>query len=136
MMLNQFDCFNYELPANWCAEEDADNLLWYNPNGNGAITVSIFNVLNTKETLDEQVSILAKRFIDQNRIMLHSSLILYNRASKTILYGTGTTSDSWFIKLWVIAKEPRIVFATYLSERKSAEVKTCDLIIDSIQFTL
>ena len=80
------------------------------------------------------MSILAKRFIDQNNINLHSPLILFNRDGKRILYGTGATSDGWFIKLKVAAKHPKIVFATYQSERKSIEVKVCDSIIDSFQF--
>ena len=134
MMLNHNEYLNYMLPNNWCAEEDIENLLLYNPGGNGAITISFFNVLNTKESLDEQISILAKRFIDQNNINLYSPLVLFNREGKTILYGTGTTADGWFIKLWVVAKRPKIVFATYQSERKSAEVKVCDSIIDSFQF--
>ena len=134
MTLNHNEYLNYTLPNNWCAEEDIDNLLLYNPSGNGAITTSFFNVLKTKESLDEQMSILAKRFIDQNNINLHSPLILFNRDGKAILYGTGTTSDGWFIKLWVVAKYPKIVFATYQSERKSAEVKVCDSIIVSFQF--
>lgn len=135
MTLNHNEYLNYTLPNNWCAEEDIDNLLLYNPSGNGAITTSFFNVLKTKESLDEQMSILVKRFIDQKNINLHSPLILFNRDGKAILYGTGTTSDGWFIKLWVVAKYPKIVFATYQSERKSAEVKVCDSIIDSFQFT-
>ena len=134
MTLNHNEYLNYTLPNNWCAEEDIDNLLLYTPSGNGAITTSFFNVLKTKESLDEQMRILAKRFIDQNNINLHSPLILFNRDGKAILYGTGTTSDGWFIKLWVVAKYPKIVFATYQSERKSAEVKVCDSIIDSFQF--
>ena len=135
MKLNHNDYFNYELPNNWCAEEEEDNLLIYNPDGNGAITVSFFNVLNTVETLDEQISILAKGFIDQNNIELHSHFILFDKADKKILFGTGTTSDDWFIKLWVVAKYPKIVFATYQSEQKNKELKICDSIIDSIRFT-
>ena len=134
-MLNHNGYLNYILPKNWYAEEDTDNLLLYNPSGNGAITTSFYNVLNTKESLDEQISILAKRFIDKNDINLHSPLVLYNRDGKTILCGAGATADGWFIKLWVVAKHPKIVFATYQSERKSAEVKVCDSIIDSFQFT-
>lgn len=134
MMRNHNGYLNYVLPNNWCAEEDVDNLLPYNPRGNGAITISFGGVLSTKESLDEQISIMAKRFIDKNDINLHSSLVLFNKDGKTILYGTGTTSDGWFIKLWVVAKPPKIVFATYQSERKSTEVKVCDSIIDSFQF--
>ena len=135
MTLNHNEYLNYTLPNNWCAEEDIDNLLLYNPSGNGAITTSFFNVLKTKESLDEQISILAKRFIDQNSINLDSPLLLFNRDGKTILYGAGTTSDSWFVKIWTVAKHPKIVFATYESEKKSNEVKVCDSIIDSFQFT-
>ncbi len=134
-MINHNKYLNYELPNDWCSENEADNLILYNPNGNGAITTSFFNIFNTEESLDEQVSILAKRFIDQNDINLKSPLILFNSEDKTILYGTGTTSDNWFIKLWIVAKHPKIVFATYQSERKSAEVKICDSIINSFQFT-
>ena len=50
MMLNHNEYLNYTLPNNWCAEEDIDNLLLYNPSGNGAITTSFFNVLKTKES--------------------------------------------------------------------------------------
>ncbi len=134
MTLNHNEYLDYTLPNNWCADEGTENLLLYNPDGNGAITASFFNVLDTKESLDEQISILAKRFIDQNHIKLHSPLILFNRDGKTTLYGTGITSDGWFIKLWVVSKCPKIVFATYQSERNSSEVKVCDSIINSFHF--
>lgn len=133
-MLNHNQYLNYALPNNWCAEEDMENLFLYNPDGNGAMTISFFNVLNTEESLDEQISILAKRFIDKNNINLHAPLILFNREGKAILYGTGATCDSWFVKIWVVAKYPKIVFATYQSECKNSEVQICDSIIDSFQF--
>lgn len=129
---SQYLC--YDLPDDWINEYDTENLIFYNPNGNGAITISFFNILNVKETLDEQISILAKNFIDRNSIKLHRSLILLNKENKTILYGTGTTSDGWFIKIWVVAKSPKIVFATYQSQKKTDEVKVCDSIIDSFKF--
>lgn len=135
MIFNHNECLKYQLPNNWCAEENGDNLFWYDPEGNGAITVSFFNVLDTLASLDEQISILAKKFVDQNSIDLHSPFILFKKDGKTILYGTGITSDKWFIKLWIVSKYPKIVFATYQSERKNKEVKICDCIIDSIQFT-
>lgn len=136
MILNHNDYLNYELPINWCAEEDGDNLLIYDPDGNGAMTISFFNVLEVKETLDEQISIMAKRFIDQNEIALHAPLILYgSKETKTTLYGTGTTADNWFVKLWVVAKQPKVAFVTYQSERKSKEVRKCDDIIESMRFT-
>lgn len=135
MKFNHNGYLNYELPDNWCDEEDNDNLLMYNPDGDGAITLSFLNVLNGEKSLAEHISIIAKRFIDQNNINLHYPLILFNRDGKTILWGTGTTSDNWFIKLWIVAKYPKIVLATYLSEQKNDEVKICDSIIDSFMFT-
>ena len=39
-------------------------------------------------------------------------------------------------KLWAVAKQPKIVFATYQSDRKTDEVKICDSIIDSFKFDL
>ena len=135
MKFNHNGYLNYELPDNWCDEEDNDNLLMYNLDGDGAITLSFLNVLNGEKSLAEHISIIAKRFIDQNNINLHSPLILFNRDGKTILWGTGTTSDNWFIKLWIVAKYPKIVLATYLSEQKNDEVKICDSIIDSFMFT-
>ena len=74
--------------------------------------------------MDGQVSITAKRFIDKNNIKLHSPLILFNtEEGKTILRGTGTISDDWFIKIWAVAKYPKIVFSAYQSQRKNKEVK-------------
>ena len=136
MLLNHNEYLYYEIPEYWCSEENADNLLLYNPDGEGAITLSFFNVLDTSSSLDGQVVTLSKRFIDKKHINLHSSLILFNRDGKTILYGTGTLPDGWFIKLWAVAKQPKIVFATYQSDRKTDEVKICDSIIDSFKFDL
>lgn len=135
MLFSHKDYLNYELPNDWCSEEDGDNLLIYNPNGEGAMTVSFFTVLETRKTLDEYISIMAKKFVDQNQITLHTPLILYgSEKTKIILYGTGITSDNWFIKLWYVAKYPKIVFATYHSEKITSEVKKCDAVVDSMSF--
>ena len=136
MILKHEDYLSYEIPENWTAEENDDNLLIYNPDGNGAVTVSFFNILDSSAFLDEYVSIFAKNFIDKNNIKMHSPLILLTKEGKTVLSGTGTDSDGWFIKLWVVAGYPKIVFATYLSERKNKEVKICDSIIKSMKFIL
>ena len=136
MILNHNNYINYELPMNWCAEENGDSLFIYNPNGNGAMTLSFYNMLEVMETLDEQISIMAKKFIEQNKIVIHTPLIIYgSKETKTTLYGTGTTPDNWFIKLWIIAKQPKIVLITYQSEKKSKEVKKCDSIVESMEFT-
>lgn len=135
MILNYNGYLNFDLPANWCSEEDNDNLILYNPSGVGAIILSFFGVLKAEDSLEENISILAKRFIDQNNIKLHSHLIVFNtKDGKTVLYGTGTTCEGYFLKLWVVSKYPKIVFATYQSEHKNKEIQICDSIMDSIQF--
>ena len=32
--------FTYELPNGWCSEDSGENLLIYDPNGDGAMTIS------------------------------------------------------------------------------------------------
>ena len=62
---------------------------------------------------------MAKKFIDTNHIELNHALILIGaQDEKRVLYGAGSLPDQWFIKLWVIAKFPRVVFATSQSEKK------------------
>lgn len=127
--------FTYELPNGWCSEDSGENLLIYDPNGNGAMAISFFSIFDMNKSLDEHISIMAKKFVDKNEISLYGPLILCgSKESKLTLYGTGVTSDKWFIKLWVIARYPRIAFATYQSEKKTSEVKKYDAIISRTNF--
>lgn len=127
----------YELPAGWEKEEDGEHLTIYDPEGEGAITISFLNILQNDYSFDEQLSILAKRFIDQNHIKTHSPLILSEKKhNKKQLTGTGSAIDGWFVKFWLVAKKSRILFITYLSEKKTEEVLICDSIIESIEFTI
>ncbi len=133
MTFNYNGYLRYKLPSKWCAQQDEDNLILFDPNGQGAIVISFFNVLNTETSLVEYISIFTKKFVDQNKITLNSPLIVFERNDKTILNGTGITSDGWFIKLWAIVKFPRIVFSTYQSRQKSKEINMCDTIVDSFE---
>ena len=42
--------------------------------------------------------------------------------------------DRWLIKLWVIAKYPEVVFATYQSEKETDELKKIDKVVSSFTF--
>ena len=77
-----------------------------------------------------QISVMAKRFIDDNNISLHSPLVLCDRDGKTILYGTGTTADGWFIKLWVVAKYPKI--CVFHIPKRTKKVKKLRYVIQFI----
>ena len=133
MTLNYEEYMEYELADGWCAEESSGNLILYNPSGVGAITISSFDFSAEEISMDEQISILAKHFIDNNKINVSSPLIIVNREKKTVLQGEGVTQDGWLVKIWVIAKSPKIILATYQSKKKSREIKVCDKIVDSIK---
>ena len=118
MNIKHGNYLDYEIPSNWIVEEDNDTTSVYDNNGDGSLTMSFFTVMGLQNTLDEHISIMAKKFIDNNQIILHNPLILDGtKKGKTLLYGTGTTSDNWFIKIWIAAKLPKVVFATYQSEK-------------------
>ena len=135
MIIRQKDYLSYELPKNRCVEEKEDNIILYNAAGEGALVVSFYNILEKVETLDEYISIMAKKFIDQNKIKLDAPFIVYGTEdTKIVLNGVGTTVDNWFIKLWLVARYPKIVLATYQCENKTSELKKCDAVINSMQF--
>ena len=128
--------FNYEVPIGWSVDENDDSTSVYNTEGEGALTMSFYTFMEIQETLDEHISIMAKKFIVNNQIKLNASFILDGtRKDKKVLYGTGITTDNWFIKIWVIAKYPKVILATYQSEKKTLEIKKVDKLIESIQFT-
>lgn len=124
-----------ELPDGWTAEENSGVTSIYRTNGDGALTLSYHSIAEMQGTLDAHISIMAKRFLDENHIKLKHALILDGtQKGKTVLYGAGTLPDSWFIKLWVIAKYPEVVFATYQSEKETAELKKIDKVVSSLVF--
>ena len=136
MRYNHAGYLTYELPDGWKTDESDDGLSMYDPDGNGALTVSFFNRVDSNTHLNVQVSVLAKNFFECNNIKLNNSFILLNKDEKTVLFGIGKTADNWFIKLWVVAENPKIVLATYQSEQENPEVELCDAIVDSFKFEL
>jgi hypothetical protein len=135
VQISKKDYFKYEIPEKWIVEDSEEVTSIYCNNGEGALTLSYFSIFEMKETLDEHISIMAKKFIDANHIKLNRALILdTTQKGKSMLYGVGSTPDQWFIKLWVVAKFPKVVFATYQSEKKTSEVKTVDKIVSSFTF--
>ena len=136
MRYNHAGYLTYELPDGWETEESDDCLSMYDPDGSGTLTVSFFNRVDSNTHLNVQVSVLAKNFFECNNIKLNNSFILLNKDEKTVLFGIGKMADNWLIKLWVVAKNPKIVLATYQSEQENPEVELCDAIVDSFKFEL
>ena len=116
-------------------EESEDRLLLYDPEGNGAMVLSFLNAIDNQKVLEEQISVLSKRFVDQNRITLSRPFVMYgSEETKLTLCGEGTTDDRWYVKLWAVAKFPKIIVITYQAQMQSAEVKICDAIVESMEF--
>ena len=134
MQLLHKDYLQYELPDFWHSEEENDFLNIYDPNGEGAITISFLNIISKDLQLETYICSLAKQFVDLNKIELLKPLILYNREDQLRLHGYGFSNNKEFIKIWIVAKYPKVVFATYYSATKTKEVDVCDSIIESMKF--
>ena len=135
MKIKHKDYLIYEIPNNWEIEETEKTTSIFKNNGDGALTLSFYTIMEIENTLEEHIRIMAKDFIDRNKIKLDNSLILYGtKKDKMIIYGTGKTKDAWFIKLWIISKYPKIILASYNSENKTSELNQIDKIINSFQF--
>ena len=125
----------YELPDHWEIEEVDGSITLYDPDGEGAITMSFFNVFPSAGSIEERLAVLASNFIRENKIKMDMPLMVHTRKDgNTHLWGTGKDQEGFFLKIWGVAKRPKMVFATYFSEQKTDEVAICDSIIDS--FTL
>ena len=135
-MLIQHDHYlTYEIPENWTVEESCDSTIIYDKGGDGALILSFYTISDMRKTLEEHLCFMVKRFVDENNILLHKAFIFDNtQKDKTVLYGSGNTVDHWFIKLWLIAKEQKIIFATYQSETQTAELECIEKIVSSFQF--
>lgn len=135
MKVKHKDYLIYEIPNNWTIDEDNEYTTIYNDNGNGALVLSFYTIMEIQNNLDEHISIMAKKFIKNNLIKLNTPLILDGtNEGKKILYGTGETLDNDFFKIWLIAKYPKVIIATYNSKKKTQELKCIDKIINSFQF--
>ncbi|MNT88143.1 hypothetical protein D3C72_2286510 [compost metagenome] len=91
--------------------------------------------MELENTLGEQISIMAKKFVENNNIKMENLFILDDsKINKTVLYGEGKTEEDEFFKIWIIAKFPKIVIATYQAENKTSEINEVDNIIESFKF--
>ena len=63
MIISHDDYLTYELLNGWCAEENEGNLIIYDPNGEGALTVSFFTAFMPTGTLDRYLSIMQKNLL-------------------------------------------------------------------------
>lgn len=135
MKIKHKDYLTFKIPNKWIIEENDEDTVIYDNNGEGAIVLSFYTLMELQNDLEEHISMMAKNFIDGNMINLDNPLNLeWTKKEKVILNGTGKTSDNDFIKIWIIAKYPKVIIATYEVENQTAELKQVDKIIDSFCF--
>lgn len=137
MKIKHGEYLEYEIPDDWEVKKDDDCTSIFSNDGEGALTLSYYSIIDMQQSLDEHISIMAKKFVDTNRIKLKHALILDGtKKEKKVLYGEGSTTDNWYIKLWIIAKYPKVIFASYQSKKKTSEIKKVDKIIASFTLTV
>lgn len=125
----------YELPDNWAIEESEGLLFLYDPNGKGAMTISLLRFTTAQNNLSEQLNLTAHSFVNQNKIHLKREFCQKIRKDGTwIQTAPGETVDGDFIQIWLVAKGEHAVLASYQSEKKNHEVKICDSILTSLIF--
>jgi hypothetical protein len=135
MKVKHGDYLSFDIPPKWVVDENDDSTSVYSSQGEGAITLSYYSVVSLQSSLEEHISIMAKKFIENNGITINRSFVLdTTQKDKIVLHGNGTTSDNSFISLWIVTKLPRIVLATYLYQTKTTEIKIAEKIVDSIKF--
>lgn len=124
-----------EIPHGWHLEQHGHHVSLDDGTHDGAMTISFYAVLSDILFPEAYLKEMAEDFAAQNRIFLQSPLI-FDRSDpeKTVLQGTGFTAGHRFSKIWIAAKFPKIVFATYQCRRKQAEVVRHDGVIGSIRF--
>ena len=127
---------NYHIPKKWIVEENDDCTIIYNEYGKGAFILSFYTFMEAREDFNKQVNSMGEKFAIDNEIRLETPFI-HNQTNKnkTVLCSTGyATSDNEFFKIWIIAKYPKVIIATYNSKEKNEELDVIEKIVDSFQF--
>ncbi len=132
--MNFKNWFTYKLPRKWRVQQEEDNLLMFNPNGEGALVLSFFKVTVPLECLQQKMEDMAERFIDQNNIKSETLPEFFDFGEKRVLCRSGEEPDGYFVKIWIVSNGLKAIVATYHSEEENAEVKLCNAFIESIFF--
>lgn len=126
----------FYIPENWTMEEDEGIVNIYDEiNGSGALTLSFYDIVNPTIDIDDHIKTLANRFIASSKIKLYKEFILKVEKGKHIIYGSGILPNNWYIKIWLIAHNSKVILATYQSmEKTTSEMSQIESIIYSFKF--
>ena len=115
-----------------------DTIVIYNDKGNKVLLLK-FNIIETEEKLFKKMEKMADQIVKKNNIIFNRHCIfieLITKENKRVLYTTGKTPKNNFFKLWIIAKEFKIISVIYESAKKTIELKKIDKIINSFCFLI
>ena len=133
MLIKHKGFIEYELPDGWESEIDGENLIIYDPDGEGAMVMSFYRAAD-KMPIENRIYKMAEHFVEHSHIKLLSEFSESNDGHKKFsVCCEGIDDNNWYTKLWIIAKYPRIVVASYNNKGKSNEVATYDEIVKSMK---
>jgi hypothetical protein len=129
------DYLALKIPNDWIFDDSNDDIAIYSEKGVGAITISFLSAMNIKDDIDAFLIKRAMDFSQQTRITIDGSYILNTiNPNRGEITANGMTDD-WHVYLWVIAKLPRFLVATYRSKKvNKKELTTAKSIISSITY--
>lgn len=129
------DKISVDVPYQWQWDENGDSVSIYNNNGQGAITMSFYKILERNNSIIEYISEKAVSFINQNGMKLDNPFIIDAvNEEKILLSGIGVSNNNWIIKLYILTNKSEFILITYHTKNKSKEIKIVDKIVESITF--
>lgn len=128
--------FMLSIPEVWEYEIDEDILNVYsNENPEGAIQISFFHNKDEERDLKRMAEKHLNSFIKQSEISVDKGDCNMIEDTESVTFSvSGTFSDGDFVKSWVMVDLKRLLIITYISERKTKELKIAEDIVSSIKF--
>lgn len=135
MRIKHGNYLTFDIPNNWEKYEEDDITCIYNENSEGMMTMSFYSILNYDNTLENYTIDMASNFIKDNEIKLtNESKIENNSEEKIVVSAEGKTIKGDYIKIWAIARYPKLVMVTYENIKKDDEINIINSIVDSFTF--
>lgn len=135
MRIKHGNYLTFDIPNNWEKYEEDDITCIYNENSEGMMTMSFYSILNYDNTLENYTIDMASNFIKDNEIKLTNELKMENSSEeKIVVSAEGKTIKGDYIKIWAIARYPKLVIVTYENIKKDDEINIINRIVDSFTF--
>lgn len=133
MLIRHKGFVEYELPDGWESEVNGENVIIYDPDGEGSMVMSFYRSTGDMP-IEKRIYKMAQSFVEQIMIKQLSDFSESNDNRRVFrVCCEGIDANNWYIKLYIIAKSPRIVVATYNNKIKNHEIETYNEIVKSMK---